>query len=253
MKAAKFYGGKDIRNETVPDPSPQAGEVLIRVKATGICGGDIAGYLKDVGEPQRTAESAAHTTGHESSGVVEALGPNVQSLQVGDRVAVEPTVPCGECAECLSGYYNRCSTLEHIGGHKRPGGFAEYMAVREDNAHVLPDNVAFDFGALAEVYAVAVHVLERVPVMAGQTVAVIGSGPVGLTVAEMAAISGGSVMVLGKPDGPLRIVAELIRARTVNINTSDPVEAVKQWTDGRGADVVIEAVGKNAGTLSQAV
>lgn len=253
MKAAKFYGGKDIRLETVPDPAPQADEVLIKVKATGICGGDIAGYLRDIGETQLTAESAARTSGHESSGLVEALGPKVQSLQVGDRVAVEPTVPCGVCAECLSGHYSRCGKLDHIGGHGRPGGFAEYMVVPEDNAHLLPDNVGFDFGALAEVYAVAVHVLGRVPVLPGQTVAVIGSGPVGLTVAEMAAVSGGSVMVLGKPDGPLRIVEELTRARTVNVDNSDPVEAVKQWTDGRGADVVFEAVGKNAGTLSHAV
>ena len=248
MKAARFYGGHDIRLETLPDPVPEPGDVLVQVAATGICGSDLHGYHAT---PPKSL--VPRTAGHELTGEVVALGSGDVKHKVGVRVAVEPTIPCNECSECLSGNYNICSKLVHIGGTVRGGGFAEYMVAPEDNVYTLPDNVSFEAGALAEVYAVAVHALSMVPVQPGDQVAVIGSGPIGLTIAQMADLAGAeSVAILGKPDGPLQIAEQMMGAIPINVDTTDPVEEVKAWTKGRGATIVFEAVGGRSNTLMQA-
>ena len=248
MKAARFYGGHDIRLETLPDPVPEAGDVLVQVAATGICGSDLHGYHAN--PPKSVSPRIA---GHELTGEVVALGAGDVKHKIGARVAVEPTIPCNECPECFSGNYNICSELVHIGGSARGGGFAEYMLAPEDNVYTLPENVSFEAGALAEVYAVAVHALSMVPVQPGDQVAVIGSGPIGLTIAQMADLAGAeSVAILGKPDGPLHIAEQMIGAIPINVDTTDPVEEVKAWTDGRGATIVFEAVGGRSNTLMQA-
>ena len=248
MKAARFYGGKDIRLETLPDPVPRQGEVLVHVAATGICGSDLHGYHAVTPKPL-----SPRTAGHELTGQVVALGSRDVKHKVGARVAVEPTIPCNACPECLSGNYNICSELLHIGGTARAGGFAEYMVAPEDNVYTLPDSVSFEAGALAEVYAVAVHALSMVPVKPGDQVAVIGSGPIGLTIAQMAHLAGAeSIAILGKPDEPLQIAQGAIGAIPINVDTTDPVEEVKRWTKGRGATVVFEAVGGRSNTLQQA-
>ena len=239
MKAARFYGGEDIRLETLPDPVPEAGEVLVQVEATGICGSDLHGYHANPPKPL-----SPRTAGHELTGEVVALGAGDVKHKVGARVAVEPTIPCNECSECLSGNYNICSKLVHIGGMAYGGGFAEYMVAPEDNVYTLPDNVSFEAGALAEVYAVACPCgcqwFQCSPVI---RLPVIGSGPIGLTIAQMADLAGAeSVAILGKPDGPLQIAQQMIGAITINVETTDPVEEVKAWTNGRGAPIVFEAV-----------
>ena len=132
----------------------------------------------------------------------------------GDRVVCEPTISCNHCSECLSGNYNLCSTgLIHIGSPHRPGGFAELLAVPEQVVYRLPENVSFEAGALIEVYAVAVHACGLTPVAPGDHVAVIGSGPVGLTIAQVAAATGARVIVLGKPDAALEVAARAVGCR----------------------------------------
>ena len=248
MKAARFYGGKDIRLETLPDPAPGPGDVLVQVAATGICGSDLHGY-----HAENPKSLSPRTAGHELTGQVVALGAGVVEHKVGDRVAIEPTIPCNECPECLSGNYNICSKLVHIGGTARAGGFAEYMLAPMDNVYTLPEGVSFEAGALAEVYAVAVHALSMAPVSPGDRVAVIGSGPIGLTIAQMADLAGAeSIAILGKPDGPLQIAQQMIGAITINVDTTDPVEEVQAWSNGKGATVVFEAVGGRSNTLMQA-
>ncbi len=248
MKAARFYGGKDIRLETLPDPVPGPGDVLVQVQATGICGSDLHGYHSEKPRPL-----SPRIAGHELTGQAVALGAGVVEHKVGTRVAIEPTIPCNECPECLSGNYNICSKLVHIGGTARGGGFAEYMLAPEGNVYPLPDSVSFEAGALAEVYAVAVHALSMVPVSPGDRVAVIGSGPIGLTIAQMADLAGAeSVAILGKPDAPLQIAQQMIGAIPINIDKTDAVEEVKTWSNGKGATVVFEAVGGRSNTLMQA-
>lgn len=246
MLAARFYGGKDIRVEEVPDPVAGPGEVLVRVRAAGICGSDLHGYRRGV-----SGTSAPRTPGHELAGEVVALGEGVASVAPGARVGVEPLVGCGHCAYCLAGDYHLCPGLEHIGG-ARPGGFAQYTVAPVDRLYPLPEHVSYDEAAILDVLAVAVHALSRVPVAPGERVAVIGSGAIGLSIAQMAAISGGAVAVLGRREGPLRLAAETAGATGISL-LGDPVAAVREWSGGEGADVVYEAVGGTADTLDLAL
>ena len=243
MKAAQFYGGKDIRVETVPDPTPEAGQVLVQVEAAGICGSDLHGYHHQPEKPL-----APRIGGHELTGEIIDIGRGVTTYEKGTRVAVEPITPCNNCPECFNGYYNICGSLRHGGG-----GFAEFMVARPPNVYTLPDSVSSEGGALAEVYAVAVHAVNRAMVSPGDRVAIIGSGPVGLTIAQVADVAGAtSIAMLGKPDGPIQIAQEAVGALPINVDEMDAVEAINDWSDGRGADVVFEAVGGSANTLEQA-
>ena len=248
MKAARFYGGKDIRVETVPDPVAGPGQVLVRVRAAGVCGSDLHGYRVENAQPR-----PPRTSGHELVGEVIALGPGIIGLREGQRVAVEPLVGCGHCEYCLSGQYHLCAELEHIGG-ARSGGFAELAVAPQDKAYPLPDPLSFEAGTLLDVLACGVHALSRVPVRPGDHVAVIGTGAIGLGIAEMAALAGaGSVAVLGRREAPLRVAEKLAGAVGINVAVGDPVEAAMTWTDGRGADIVYEAVGGSANTLDLAL
>ncbi len=243
MKAAQFYGGKDIRVETVPDPTPEAGQVLVKVEAAGICGSDLHGYHRQPDKPL-----SPRIGGHELAGQIVDIGEDVTEHKVGERVAIEPIVPCNTCPECLNGYYNICSNLRHRGG-----GFAEYTVAPTSNAYSIPDSVSVEGGALAEVYAVAVHAVNRAMVSPGDHVAIIGSGPVGLTIAQVADIAGAtSIAVLGKPDVPIQIAHKAVGAVPINVDKTDTVAAIMDWSNGRGADVVFEAVGGKANTLEQA-
>jgi 2-desacetyl-2-hydroxyethyl bacteriochlorophyllide A dehydrogenase len=243
MKAAQFYGGKDIRVETVPDPTPAAEQVLVQVEAAGICGSDLHGYHHQPDKPL-----SPRIGGHELAGQIVDIGKDVTEHRTGERVAIEPITPCNNCPECYNGYYNICANLRHAGG-----GFAEFMVARTSNAYALPDSVSTEGGALAEVYAVAVHAVNRAMVSPGDRVAIIGSGPVGLTIAQVADIAGAtSITVLGKPDAPIQIAQNAVGAAPINVDKTDAVEAIMDWSNGHGADVVFEAVGGKANTLEQA-
>ena len=243
MKAARFYGGKDIRIESVPDPAPAVGQVLVKVEAAGICGSDLHGYHRQPDKPL-----APRIGGHELTGQIIDLCKDVTEHSSGERVAIEPISPCNNCPECYNGYYNICGNLRHAGG-----GFAEYMVTHASNAYKIPDSVSDEGGALAEVYAVAVHAINRARVSPGDRVAIIGSGPVGLTIAQVADIAGAtSIVVLGKPDSPLQIAEKTVGAVPINVDKMDAIQAVMDWSNGHGADVVFEAVGGKANTLEQA-
>ena len=162
MKAALFYGGPDIRVETVPDPVPGPGEVLVRVRAAGVCGSDLHRYRN---KDDRRAEPSM--TGHELAGEVAAVGPGVTGLTAGQRVGVEPRhlVSCGHCRWCLRGDTELCPEVGMENGkHMGSTGFAEYSLEPAHNCYPLPDTLPFDEAAILDVYAVAVHALHRVPV-----------------------------------------------------------------------------------------
>ncbi len=243
MKAAQFYGGKDIRVETVPDPTPEEGQVLIQVEAAGICGSDLHGYHH---QPKQSV--SPHIGGHELMGEIIDSGKGVTGYRKGMHVAVEPISPCNDCPECYNGNYNICGNLRHGGG-----GFAEFMVAQAPNIYLLPESISVAGGALVEVYAVAVHAVNRARVSPGDRVAIIGSGPVGLTIAQVADVAGAtSIAMIGKPDGPLQIAHEAVGAVPINVDKIDATEAIQSWSDGRGADIVFEAVGGTANTLEQA-
>ena len=249
MKAAMFYGGNDIRVEVVPDPVPGPGEVLVEIKAAGICGSDLHGYRSGP-RPGRTYPSMS---GHELAGVVAALGPDVSTLKVGDRVSVEPLhlIGCGECRWCRQGHYEACpvrgrTTGERVGSH----GFAELDVAPEKNCYLLPDEITMEAASILDVYACAIHVAHRVPVKPSYNVVVVGAGAIGLSAAEAyKSLGARQVIVVDVADHALAKAKELGIDEVVNPAEVDVVEAVQDLTGGEGADIVIEAVGGRAPTF----
>jgi 2-desacetyl-2-hydroxyethyl bacteriochlorophyllide A dehydrogenase len=251
MKAGKYYGGKDLRVELVPDPVPAVGEVLIRVTSAGICGSDLHGYREEYDVPPGRP---ALIMGHEVAGVVAALGERVVSgLQTGQRVGINPLVGCGRCERCRAGMSYLCFNAQTV-GYQRSGGFAEYTTVPQENCYPLPEEVPDDAAVLLDVYGCALHGLTRAPVKSGDRVAVIGTGAMGIAFAEMATLAGASsVAVIGRRKQAVETAANLAHAVAIDASEGDPVQAVKDWTKGRGADVVYECVGGTEQTLALAM
>ena len=256
MKAAVLFSGADIRVQTVPDLKPGPGEVLCRVGAAGICGSDLHGYrAAKAGRPRAPWMPYPHVApGHELAGTVVALGEGVVGLKEGDRVGIEPLVGCGKCEYCRVGQYHICPKLEHIGG-ARSGGFAEYTVAPQDKCFVLPESIGFDEASTLDCAAVGVHALHRVPVKPADTVAVYGTGAIGLYTAAVARAVGAKkvIVVGGRREMPLRVASEMGAHHTVNSSQQDPVKAIRDLTDGRGADVVFETVGGTADTYGRCI
>jgi len=253
VKAAVFYGGKDIRVEDVPDPVPGPGEVLIEVKAAGVCGSDLHGYRSGP-RPGRTYPAGR---GHELAGVVAALGPGVSKLKAGDRVGVEPLhlIGCGRCHWCRQGHTEACPTRGRANGVRRhSSGFAELDVAPEENCYPLPDELLIDAASILDVYACGVHATHRVRAKPGYTVAVVGTGAIGLACAEAyKAVGARQVIVCGRRDAILAQAQEIVADEVINSAETDPVEALMELTDGEGADIVIEAVGGVAPTFANDV
>jgi threonine dehydrogenase-like Zn-dependent dehydrogenase len=255
MRAALFYGGKDIRVGEVPDPIPGPGEVLVRTAAAGICGSDLHGYR----DPERgwPGLNRPYTTGHELAGEVAALGPGVSGLEVGQLVGVEPRhlVGCGHCRWCRRGDYQLCPELGVQGGRRvHSTGFAEYSLEPADKCFPLPDDLSIEEAAILDVYAVAVHALHRVPVRPMDRAVVLGVGAIGLATAQVAKAAGAQrVIVVGRRDEPLQIARQLGCDETINSAKVDVIETARALTEGQGAEVVFEAVGGKAPTFALAL
>ena len=255
MKAALFYGGADIRVREVPTPTPGPGQALVRVLAAGVCGSDLHGYRNHESKPAQP-----YLKGHELAGEIAALGPGVDGLEVGQRVGVEPghLVSCGHCRWCRRGDTQLCPELGQIDGQRvHSTGFAEYSLEAAANCYPLPNDLSIEEAAILDVYAVAVHAVHRVPVRPTDTVAVLGTGAIGLATAQVSKLAGaGSVIVVGRRDEPLAVARQLGCDRTVNVTRDgqgNVGESVRALTAGQGADVVYEAVGGQADTLVQAI
>ena len=254
MKVALFYGGKDIRVEKVPDPTPGPGEVLVRVMAAGICGSDLHGYR----DPDRgSGQPSPYMTGHELAGEVAVLGPGVRGLAIGQRVGVEPRhlVGCGRCRWCRRGDYQLCPELGQVGGEwVHSTGFSEYSLESAEKCYPLPDDLSIEEAAILDVYAVAVHAVHRVPPRPMDAVVVFGVGAIGLATAQVAKAAGAArVIGVGTRDEALELAKRVGCDDVVNVSQVDAVEAVRDLTDGEGAGVVFEAVGGRATTFPLAV
>jgi L-iditol 2-dehydrogenase len=233
MLAAIFHGPRDIRVERVPDPEPGPGEAVVRVRAAGICGGDLHEYR--AGRQLYETPYPRPPQGHELAGDVVAVGPAVAHVAAGDRVAVQPMVSCGQCSACRSGRTALCARLEHL-GVARSGGFAELCVAPAANLYRLPGDISYDEAALLDCTAVAVHALHRVPVAAGARVTVLGTGAIGQAVAQVARACGaGRVLVVGRRPEPLAVAARLGADETLDV--SDGVAPEPE------AEVVFETAG----------
>ena len=222
------------------------GEVLVRVEACGVCGTDVHVYRGQF--PARFPLTA----GHEFAGVVEGVGDGVSTLEVGDRVAVDPNIPCGTCRPCRRGLVHLCRDLSAI-GVTRDGGFATHCVVPARQAHGLPETIPFWVGAMAEPAACCVHGIERARIRSGDTVVVIGAGMIGLILLQLAQLQGAAITIVSELNANKREEAKRLGAeQVVDPRDEDLGAAVEDATGASGADVVIECVGSQE-TAQQAV
>ena len=242
MKTARGPGNLELRE--IEEPRPGKDEVLIEVAAAGICGTDV--HIKH----DQTFYTPPIVLGHEYSGRVVEVGDDVTGIEVGDLVVSPATAYCGKCYQCKTGHMNRCTSEKKriLGTSLANGAFARYLTVPEYIIHKIPKGVALKEAAMAEPTACVVHsVIEKSPITPGDVVVVQGPGTMGLLAVQVAkAMGAGKVIVTGVSADQWRFdIAEKIGVDlTLNVQLDpDPVKTIKEETDGRGADVVIEASG----------
>lgn len=237
MKAVRLYKLGDIRFEEVEIPEIKANEVLISVKATGVCGSDIP----------RAMVTGAHVSpvilGHEFAGQVEEVGKEVKNIKKSDRVTAYPLIPCCQCEFCKAGMYNLCNNYSYIGS-RESGSFAEYIKLPAENVLKLFNNIDYETGATTDPAAVALHGFRKAHLNPGDKVAIIGAGAIGLFALQWAKILGASqVFVIDLFDEKLKIAEDLGADNLINANKRDVVKEVLDKTAGKGVDIVIESAG----------
>ena len=238
MKAGVVHAKNDIRYEEIEKPQPKKGQVLIKVKYTGICGSDIPRVNGDA------CHFFPNVLGHEFSGTVEEVGEGVTSVKPGDRVAGVPLVPCMECEDCQKGNYSLCKHYSFIGSREF-GSFAEYVVVPEKNAVKFEDSVSFEQGAFFEPATVALHGLERVDFKGGKTVAILGGGTIGMFVMQWAKIFGAKeVVVFDISDERLELGKRLGATAGINTLEEDFMDKAMALTGGKGYAYVFETAGQ---------
>lgn len=248
MKGAVFYGKHDLRVEEYEKPKLGPKDVLIQVKACGVCGTDVHIYEGDKGAAEVTPPTIL---GHEFSGVITEVGSEVEGYKAGDRVCVDPNCYCGTCEPCRSGEAHYC---EHMVGYGTTvnGGFAQYCAVNERQVYKLGENTTFEQGAMAEPAACCLHGIDMCGIRPGHQVVVIGGGMIGLLMMQLAKLAGAAKIALLEPVESKRRAARSLGADIC----IDPVrEDVKDKLAGAGMtwiNTVIECVG-HPSTIEQAI
>lgn len=251
MKAWVLHNIGNITLDEVTIPQPAAGEVLLKVRAAGICGSDIP-RIYDTG-----AHSMPLIPGHEFAGEVAGVGAGVSDSWIGKRTGVFPLIPCRRCRPCSERRYEMCRGYSYLGS-RRDGGFAEYVVVPEWNLIELAANVSYEEAAMSEPMAVAVHAIRRVQPKANETVVVYGLGTIGeLIVMFLVDMGIKNILVVGNKEFQRKNMLKLgISENNYCDGKSGSSDNVKNWlmerTDGYGADVVFECVGNNT-TVAQAI
>ena len=248
MRGLIFAGDKKIDYVEVPDPTPGPGEVVLEMKASGICGSDLHMYRGPKGMRLLgvTAEGPI-IAGHEPCGVVAAVGPDVspREAKVGARVMVHHYAGCNVCQHCRTGWAQMCDgtapTIYGIGAH---GGHARWLKVPAQTLVHLPDGLSFEAGAAISCgTGTSYQALQRLHIAAGDTIAVFGQGPVGLAGTQLAAALGARVIAVDLSPERLALAREMGAEITINSSTDDAVDLIKQATGGKGADFALEASG----------
>jgi L-iditol 2-dehydrogenase len=246
MLAAVYRGVNDVRLETVPVPQIGPGELLLRVHTCGVCGTD----LKKIATG---SHSAPRIFGHETSGEVAAVGAGVRQFTPGDRVVVFHHIPCRECYYCRHQTFAQCSTYKKVGCtagfEPSGGGFAEYVRVMdwivEQGTVPIPPQVSFEQACFVEPVNTCMKGIEALRLQPGETVLVIGQGPIGIILSVLATKAGATVITSDLYPERLKIAKSLGLQDTVDASKADVVNTVREKTAGRGADAVILAVGTN--------
>lgn len=251
MQAARLHKiGQPLLIEEIPKPNSGPGEVLVRVMACGICGSDLHIAVEGVTPTAFTPI----TLGHEPAGVVAAVGPDVKSVAIGDRVAVCPLLVCNECINCKRGNQQICLKRGCIGVHA-DGALAEYLVVPAENLLVLPPSISFEQGAIiTDAVATPYHAIFATGrLVAGETVAVFGCGGLGIHGVRLARMGGASLVIaVDVRPSALRRALQAGADLAVNARDTNPVSEIREATGGIGVDLAVELVGE-AQSISRAV
>lgn len=239
MKAVKWYAPRDLRLVEIDKPVPKTHEALVRVQSVGICGSDLHYYLDGHIGPYRITDPLI--LGHEYAGVVEEVGGEADPGLVGQLVAVEPGIPCLKCEWCLTGAYNVCQDMQFPGGPPYDGALCEYVAVPAATCFPVPQSFSPADGAMIEPLAVAIHSVELAAPKPGETAAVLGLGPIGLLVAQVAKLSGVRVL-FGTDLHDYRVAAGERYGIDCPFSAAkkNTVDTIMSETKGRGADIVFD-------------
>ncbi|AFK21378.1 NAD(P)-dependent alcohol dehydrogenase (plasmid) [Haloferax mediterranei ATCC 33500] len=249
MHVVELTEPRNFEHSKRPRPTPNSGEVLVQIRHVGICGSDVH-YFEHGRIGDYVVESPL-ILGHESAGEVVEVGSGVDHLSPGDRVSLEPGIPCGECARCRAGTYNLCPDVVFMATPPDDGAFAEFVSWDADFAYRLPEPVSTRAGALCEPLSVGIHATRRGEIGLGDTVLVTGAGPIGMMVLKAARAAGASdVLVSDVVPSKLDRARNAGAATTVNVADEDLTDAVAAFTDGEGVDVVVEASGAAAAIAS---
>ena len=242
MKAIQYYGPQNIRYEEVMVKPPEDGEIVVKVMSALTCGTDVKTFRR--GHPV-LIKNIPSGFGHEFAGIVDKVGKNVDNVKVGDRVVAANSAPCGECFFCKREEYNLCENLDLLNG-----AYAEYITVParivKKNTLILPDSLSFDKAAFSEPLANVVHGVERTGIKEGDTVGIIGIGPIGLMFARLAKLKGAKVIVAGRNPLKLQMADEFAHAdEIVDLKKyPNPEKIFLDFTEEhKGLDVAVECVG----------
>ena len=241
MKALRLYGPRDLRLVEEPAPRPEPGEVLVRVRSVTICHSDIH-YYRD-GRIGDTVSEEPLILGHEFCGEVLEVTPGVEGLKPGDLVAAEPAISCGHCRFCREGNPNLCQHLLFAGTPPLDGGLCEVVRYRPEFLFPLPSGLSADEGAMLEPLGVALYSWDLGGARVGETVAVVGCGPIGLLLVQLARIAGATQILAVEPLGYRRDLAAELGAIPLD-PSEDLVRRAGEYTEGYGVDVAIEVAGK---------
>ena len=252
MKAMLLTEYKELTITEFPVPEISETDVLVQVRACGICGSDIHGYDGSTGR-----RVPPLVMGHEAAGVIVDAGSDVTSFRIGDRVTFDSTVSCGQCFFCRRGDINLCDNRMVLGvscgEYRRHGAFAEFVAVPQHICYGLPDGLSFEHAAMIEAVSIAVHAANRTPVTLGDTAVIVGSGMIGLLVIQAMRLAGcGQIIAVDLEESRLTKAKELGADIGLRADAVDVQAEVRNLTGGRGADVVLEVVGV-ASTVNTAI
>lgn len=240
MKACVLHNIKDLRYEEVAKPTPKSGEILLKIKAAGICGSDIARVF------DKGTYHFPTIPGHEFAGEIVAAADEDALPLIGKRAAVFPLIPCMACSSCTVGEYAQCKNYNYYGS-RCDGGFAEYLAVKIWNLVFIPQEVSYEEAAMCEPTSVAIHALSQVGINFGDTVAIFGTGTIGIMLGKIAKAWGASkVILIDIDDRKLDFAKKLGFTYCINSMKTDPVAGILEITDGKGSDVTVEGTGTSA-------
>jgi L-iditol 2-dehydrogenase len=246
MKALVLKEYNQLVYQDVPEPTVQPDDVLVEVKACGICGSDIHGMDGSTGR-----RIPPLIMGHEAAGIIAEVGSSVKDFQPGERVTFDSTVYCGSCFYCRRGEINLCDHRRVLGvacdEHRQDGAFAEYVAVPQRILYHLPEDVSFEQAAMVEPCSIAVHAVGLTRISLNDTAIVVGAGMIGLLVVQALRAAGcGKIIAVDIEPEKLDLARQLGADVVLNSNQTEVISEIEKITDKRGADVVIEAVGITA-------